>query len=155
MTAKDFISLGLEYGDKVKVYFSPTNYTEGFFGGYKTYDNSGSTLEYVLFPIFYGFKKDGTMGKKNMTGCYSTNFGLSSIYLVVKEKSTYKDINGSSLFAGKKVYWHDEAGYDEDEGWIEFTIVEEDGNGYFNIKYKGEKNPDRWAWHEELEVISA
>lgn len=153
MKAIDFISLGLEYGDKVKVYFNPTNYIEGFFGGYKTYSTSSATLEYLLFPIFYGFKKDGTMGKKPMAGCYYTQFGLSTIYLVVKESSGYNDINGFNLCVGKKVYWHDEAGYDEDEGWVEFTIVEDDGNGYFNIKYKGEKNPERWAWHEELEVI--
>lgn len=154
MKAVDFISLGLEYGDKVKVYFSPTNYKEGFFAGYKTYSGTESVLEYLLFPVFYGFKKDGTMGRKPMDGCYDTHFGLSNIYLVVKEDSGYNDINGSNLFVGKKVYWHDEAGYDREEGsWIEFKIVEEDGNGYFNIKYDGEKNPERWAWHKELQVI--
>lgn len=66
----------------------------------------------------------------------------------------YTDINGVPLHKGLKVFWDDEAGYDEDEGWVKFTIVEEDGNGYFNIKYRGERNPERWAWCGELEVIN-
>lgn len=84
MKAIDFINLGLQYGDKVRVYFSPSEYKEGFFGGYKTWPTIESNIDYILFPVFYGFKKDGTMGKKPMEGCYATHYGLSSIYLATK-----------------------------------------------------------------------
>ena len=84
MKAKDFINLGLEYGDKVRVYFSAANYKEGFFAGYKTWSGISSDLGYILFPVFYGTKKDGTMGRKPMDGCLSTHYGLSDIYLVEK-----------------------------------------------------------------------
>jgi hypothetical protein len=36
---------------------------------------------------------------------------------------------------------------------IEFTVVEDNGDGYFNIAYEGEKNPERWAYCGELEVL--
>ena len=85
MKAVDFISLGLEYGDKVRVYFSATNYKEGFFAGYKVWSGIYSNIEYAMFPVFYGIKKDGTMAKfKKMDGCWSTEHSFSSLYLVEK-----------------------------------------------------------------------
>ena len=33
-------------------------------------------------------------------------------------------------------------------------VVDEDGNGYFNIAYAdGEENPERWAYCGELEIV--
>lgn len=66
----------------------------------------------------------------------------------------YEDINGVKLEEGDEVHWHDEAGYDENGEMIDFTIVEERGDGYFNLSYGDEdENPDRWAYYTELEVL--
>lgn len=70
------------------------------------------------------------------------------------EEETYEDINGVKLDTGDEVKWHDEAGYDEDGSMITFTIVEERGDGYFNLSYGDEdENPDRWAYYTELEIV--
>jgi hypothetical protein len=66
---------------------------------------------------------------------------------------TYKDINGVELAISDEVHWHDEAGYDEDGSMITFTIVDESYDGYFNIAYEGEDNPERWAYYTELEIV--
>lgn len=66
------------------------------------------------------------------------------------------DINEREIHVGDKVYWLDDAGYDnETQERIPFTVVEKDDeqDGYFNIAYEGESNPERWAWHYELKVI--
>ena len=55
---------------------------------------------------------------------------------------------------GDKVYWYDEAGYDEDGTMIVFTIVEDDEDGYYNIAYDGENYPERWAHWSELEIVA-
>lgn len=69
-------------------------------------------------------------------------------------EETYKDINGVELAVSDEVHWHDEAGYDEDGSMITFTIVEERGDGYFNLSYGDEdENPDRWAYYTELEIV--
>ena len=68
-------------------------------------------------------------------------------------EETYKDINGVELAVSDEVLWHDEAGYDEDGSMITFTIVEESYDGYFNIAYEGEDNPERWAYYTELEIV--
>ena len=65
----------------------------------------------------------------------------------------YKDINGVELAVSDEVHWHDEAGYDEDGSMITFTIVEENYDGYFNLAYEDEDNPDRWAYYTELEIV--
>ena len=66
----------------------------------------------------------------------------------------YKDINGVELAVGDEVHWHDEAGYDESDSMITFTIVEENYDGYFNLSYGDEdENPDRWAYYTELEIV--
>lgn len=66
----------------------------------------------------------------------------------------YKDINGVELAVSDEVHWHDEAGYDEDGSMIAFTIVEDRGDGYFNLSYGDEdENPDRWAYYTELEIV--
>ena len=66
----------------------------------------------------------------------------------------YKDINGVELDISDEVHWHDEAGYDEDGSMITFTIVEDRGDGYFNLSYGDEdENPDRWAYYTELEIV--
>ena len=69
------------------------------------------------------------------------------------EAHKYKDINGVELDVNDKVYWYDEAGYNEDGSLIVFTIVEDDGNGYFNLATEGEKYPERWAYFSELEIV--
>lgn len=70
------------------------------------------------------------------------------------EEETYEDINGVELAVSDEVRWHDEAGYDEDGSMITFTIVEERGDGYFNLSYGDEdENPDRWAYYTELEIV--
>lgn len=68
-------------------------------------------------------------------------------------EETYKDINGVELAVSDEVHWHDEAGYDEDGSMITFTIVDESYDGYFNIAYEGEDNPERWAYYTELEIV--
>ena len=66
---------------------------------------------------------------------------------------TYKDINGVELAVSDEVHWHDEAGYDEDGSMITFTIVDESYDGYFNLAYEDEDNPERWAYYTELEIV--
>ena len=66
---------------------------------------------------------------------------------------TYKDINGVELAVSDEVHWDDEAGYDEDGSMITFTIVEDNGDGYFNLAYEDEDNPERWAYYTELEIV--
>ena len=68
-------------------------------------------------------------------------------------EETYKDINGVELAVSDEVKWHDEAGYDEDGNPILFVIVEERGDGYFNLANEGEENPERWAYYTELEIV--
>ena len=69
------------------------------------------------------------------------------------EEETYEDINGVKLEVSDEVHWHDEAGYDEDGSMITFTIVEENGGGYFNLATEDEDNPVRWAYYTELEIV--
>ena len=68
-------------------------------------------------------------------------------------EETYKDINGVELAVSDEVHWHDEAGYDEDGSMITFTIVEDNGDGYFNLATEDEENPERWAYYTELEIV--
>lgn len=68
-------------------------------------------------------------------------------------EETYKDINGVELAVSDEVHWHDEAGYGEDGSMIVFTIVEDNGDGYFNLANEGEDNPERWAYYTELEIV--
>ena len=69
-------------------------------------------------------------------------------------EETYKDINGVELAVSDEVQWLDEAGYDENGDPITFTIVEENGDGYFNLSYGDEdENPERWAYYTELEIV--
>lgn len=70
-------------------------------------------------------------------------------------EETYKDINGVKLDVSDYVHWHDEAGYNEDGSMIFFIIVEESGDGYFNLAYADEEdeNPSRWAYYTELEIV--
>lgn len=65
----------------------------------------------------------------------------------------YEDINGVKLEVSDEVHWHDEAGYDEDGSMIVFTIVEDNGDGYFNLANEDEENPERWAYYTELEIV--
>ena len=65
----------------------------------------------------------------------------------------HQDTNGTPIQVGDKVRWDDEAGVDEDGSDIIFTVVEDNEDGYFNIAYEGEKNPERWAYCGELEVL--
>ena len=70
------------------------------------------------------------------------------------EPEIYEDINGVELAVSDEVKWHDEAGYDEDGSMITFTIVEERGDGYFNLSYGDEdEKPERWAYYTELEIV--
>ena len=69
-------------------------------------------------------------------------------------EETYEDINGVELAVSDEVKWHDEAGVDENGEDIVFTIVEERGDGYFNLSYGDEdENPERWAYYTELEIV--
>lgn len=69
-------------------------------------------------------------------------------------EDTYEDINGVKLEVSDEVKWDDEAGRDEDGNDIIFTIVEERGDGYFNLSYGDEdENPERWAYYTELEIV--
>lgn len=69
------------------------------------------------------------------------------------DEESYKDINGVELAVSDEVHWHDEAGYDEDGSMIVFTIVEDNGGGYFNLATEDEDNPERWAYYTELEIV--
>ena len=70
------------------------------------------------------------------------------------EPEIYEDINGVKLEVSDEVHWDDEAGYDENGDPITFTIVEERGDGYFNLSYGNEdENPERWAYYTELEIV--
>lgn len=69
------------------------------------------------------------------------------------ENGHYTDINGVKLEVSDEVLWHDEAGYDEDGSMIVFTIVEDNGDGYFNLANEDEENPERWAYYTELEIV--
>lgn len=67
---------------------------------------------------------------------------------------TYEDINGVELAVSDEVKWHDEAGVDENGEDIVFAIVEDRGDGYFNLSYGDEdENPERWAYYTELEIV--
>jgi hypothetical protein len=57
-------------------------------------------------------------------------------------EETYKDINGVELAVSDEVHWHDEAGHDDDGSMITFTIVEDNGDGYFNLATEDEDNPE-------------
>ena len=57
------------------------------------------------------------------------------------------------LFPADKDYCYVGYGENEDGSMIEFKVVEDNGDGYFNIAYEGEENPERWAYCEELEVL--
>ena len=71
-----------------------------------------------------------------------------------EEPEVYEDINGVELAVSDEVKWHDEAGVDENGDDIIFTIVEERGDGYFNLSYgDGDENPERWAYYTELEIV--
>lgn len=70
-----------------------------------------------------------------------------------EDDEEFADTNGTPIQVGDKVYWDDEAGEDEDGSQIVFKVVEDNGDGYFNIAYEGEENPERWAYCGELEVI--
>ena len=63
------------------------------------------------------------------------------------------DQNGTPIMNGDKVYWDDEAGVLEDGTRIVFIVDDEDGNGYFNLRTEDEEFAERWAWHDEIEVI--
>lgn len=70
------------------------------------------------------------------------------------ENGAFKDINGVKLDVGDEVKWDDEAGHNEDGSDIIFTIVDESGDGYFNLSYGDEdETPDRWAYYTELEIV--
>lgn len=69
-------------------------------------------------------------------------------------EETHEDINGVELAVSDEVKWHDEAGVDENGEDIVFTIVEDRGDGYFNLSYGDEdENPERWAYYTELEIV--
>lgn len=65
----------------------------------------------------------------------------------------FLDMNGIPIKVGDTVVWYDEAGENEDDSLIHFKVVEDNGQGYFNIAYEGEENPTRWAYCGELEVL--
>lgn len=69
------------------------------------------------------------------------------------EEDEFLDMNGTPIQVGDIVVWDDEAGEEEDGSMIQFKVVDEDANGYFNIAYEGEENPERWAYCAELEVL--
>ena len=70
------------------------------------------------------------------------------------DEEAFEDMNGTPIQVGDTVVWDDEAGENEDGSMIEFKVVDEDGNGYFNLSYGEEdKNPERCAYCAELEVL--
>lgn len=70
------------------------------------------------------------------------------------DDEAFEDMNGTPIQIGDTVVWDDEAGENEDGSMIEFKVVEEDCNGYFNLSLgDDDKNPSRWAYCEELEVL--
>lgn len=69
------------------------------------------------------------------------------------DDAEYEDMNGTPIQIGDTVHWHDEAGEHEDGSMIEFIVDEANGNGYFSIRTVEESFADRWAWHEELEIV--
>lgn len=74
---------------------------------------------------------------------------------VDEEGEEYLDSCDEPIHVGDVVEWCDEAGVDEDGTRIRFKVVDEDGEGYFNLSYGEEdEHPDRWAYHYELIVVS-
>ena len=70
------------------------------------------------------------------------------------DPENYEDINGVRLDVSDEVVWHDDAGYDEGGSMIRFTIVEDRGDGFFNLSYgDDDKKPERWAYYTELEIV--
>ena len=68
MTAKEFINLDLQYGDKVRITIKKAKVSRvGFFAGFKTWGNIVTTLNDIP-PVFYGPKSDGTMGRQSIFG---------------------------------------------------------------------------------------
>lgn len=66
----------------------------------------------------------------------------------------YTDQNGTPIYVGDKVIWHDEAGVDEDGTDITFFVVADNGDGYYNLGLsKDDETAERWAWCDELEVL--
>lgn len=73
-----------------------------------------------------------------------------------EDDETRRDTNGDEIRVGDHVYWDDEAGTAEDGSAIEFIVVDEDENGYFNLSCgEDDPHPSRWAYHSELEIVSA
>ena len=83
------------------------------------------------------------------------SLGFGSWDELEESKNFYKDMYGIKLDVGDDVIWHDEAGLNENGKEITFTIVDEDGEGYFNLSYHEDedKNPERWAYYTELEIV--
>lgn len=70
------------------------------------------------------------------------------------DEESFEDMNGTPIQVGDTVVWNDEAGENEDGSMIEFKVVEDAGNGYFNLSYgDDDPNPSRWAYCDELEVL--
>lgn len=70
------------------------------------------------------------------------------------EEDESTDANGTPIKIGDTVVWDDEAGRDEDGTALKFKVVEDNGDGYYNIAYiEGEEYPERWSWCKELEVL--
>ena len=65
----------------------------------------------------------------------------------------FEDINGVEINIGDTVYWHDEAGEEEDGTMIEFVVTDEDGEGNFDLSLDDDDLSERWACHDEIEVI--
>ena len=66
----------------------------------------------------------------------------------------HQDYNKEDIEIGAETYWLDEAGKDEKGRMIHFTVVEYNGEGYFNLSTgEDDKTPSRWAFHSELELI--
>ena len=81
MKLKDFLRLGLETGNKVKVSLRTADPVEAVFGGFRTY---GTVLRpemahLQLFPIFHAIGRDGKRSDRSPWDGTSPDVGLYDI----------------------------------------------------------------------------
>lgn len=99
--------------------------------------------------IFGEFEDDVELGNEE-----GVVFVPEELYNQVNDGESNLDCNGNKIEIGSKVHWNDEAGVDDDDEEIEFTVVEKRGDGYFNLGFDAnDTTAERWAFRTEIEVI--
>ena len=94
MNAQTFINKNLHFGDKVRLtMYGIKEPIICFFGGYKTFGNIETNLDYGIFPVFYRVGKNGRLLRRSVFGyTHLTWAGLSEIEDVEREVVYYKHL---------------------------------------------------------------